>query len=77
MSKDKKDKTTHKGGGGKPKKPAPSAPPLLVDAATVDERRAARNVAKIREKLSTAMDDPQMREQIVCAMRSLMYEDKT
>jgi len=71
VSKDKKDK------GGKPKKPAPAIPPLVIDAATADERRAARNVAKIREKLSTAMDDPQMREQIVRAMRSLMYEDKT
>jgi len=62
MSKDKKDKG--------PKKLA------AVDE-SIDERRAARNVAKIKEKLSTAMDDPQMREQIVRAMRSLMYEDKT
>ncbi len=62
MSKDKKDKGTKK--------------PAAVDE-SIDERRAARNVAKIKEKLSTAMDDPQMREQIVRAMRSLMYEDKT
>lgn len=59
---------------GKDEKTKKSAPPLTATAA--DEKRAARNVAKIRERLSNAMDDPKMREQIVRAMRSLMYEDE-
>ncbi len=59
------------GKGDGTKKPTP--PQGTID---IDERRAARNVAKIRERLSEAMDDPQMREQIVRAMRSLMYEDE-
>ena len=62
------------------KKPAPKKPvvknaPKIV-AHTADERRAARNVDKIRNKLSAAMDDPHMREQIVRAMRSLINEEK-
>jgi hypothetical protein len=61
----------------KAKKPVPAVPALKVEATSADDKRAARNVAQIREKLSTALDDPQMREQIVRAMRSLMYEDKT
>ena len=64
--------TKKSGKDGGTKKPAP---PQVTSAAD-DERRAARNVAKIRERLSEAMDDPKMREQIVRAMRSLMYEDE-
>ena len=58
------------------KKPDKGKPPALQMAVTsVDGRRAAQNVAKIREKLSAAMDDPQMRGQLLRAMRSMMYED--
>ena len=64
--------TKKPGKGGGPKKPA--LPPVEFDAA--DNRRAASNVAKIRERLAEAMDDPQKREQIVRAMRSLMQEDE-
>jgi NADH/NAD ratio-sensing transcriptional regulator Rex len=56
--------------GGKPKTPT------TVDN-SIDKRRAAYNVTKLRKKLSNALGDPQMREQILRAMRSLMYEDKT
>jgi hypothetical protein len=71
MSGKKKDRS-------KSKKPVKAkAPPPSVDIEAADERRAARNVAQIREKLSTAMEDPIMRDQIVRAMRGLMYEDKT
>ncbi len=60
----------------KDKKPPKSKPPALKMAVTdADGRRAAQNVAKIRDKLSAAMDDPQMREQLLRAMRSMMYED--
>lgn len=56
---------------GKDKK---TAPHIATDAP--DDKRAARNVAKIRQRLATAMDDPAMRDQIVRAMRSLIYEDE-
>lgn len=65
-----KGKDPKKGAGKDKKVPAPAN-------TGVDERRAARNVDRIREKLSTAMDDPHMREQIVRAMRSLINEDKS
>jgi hypothetical protein len=60
------------GKDGGTKKPVPPQ----ITANTPDEKRAARNVAKIRERLSEAMDDPQMREQIVNAVRRLMHEDE-
>ncbi len=64
-----------------PKKPGSKKPDgkqgvSKVVAETRDEKRAARNVAKIRNKLATAMEDPHMREQIVRAMRNLINEDK-
>lgn len=59
---------------GKDKKPA-KPPALKMTTTGTDGRRAAQNVAKIREKLSAAMDDPQMRDQLLRAMRSMMYED--
>lgn len=60
----------------KSKKPeGPKIPPLQVDGAS--DKRAARNVEKLRNKLSSAMDDPHMREQIVRAMRQLINEDKS
>lgn len=60
--------------GGKKQPPKP--PTSVISVETVDERRAARNVDKIRGKLSAAMDDPLMREQIVRAMRQLINEEK-
>jgi len=60
----------------KPKKPKDTkVPPLQIDGAA--DKRAARNVEQLRNKLSSAMDDPHMREQIVRAMRQLMNEDKS
>jgi hypothetical protein len=47
-----------------------------ITADTPDERRAARNVAAIRTKLATAMEDPHMREQIARAMQQLINEEK-
>jgi len=41
-----------------------------------DEKRAARNVEKLKQKLSAALDDPLKREQIVRAMRTMMEEEK-
>ncbi|MBY0510668.1 MAG: hypothetical protein K2P94_11025 [Rhodospirillaceae bacterium] len=60
----------------KGKKPeSPKIPPLQIDGAA--DKRAARNVEKLRNTLSSAMDDPHMREQIVRAMRQLINEDKS
>ena len=56
------------------KTPATKPPEIASEA--IDDRRPARNVAHIREKLSAAIAAPKMREQIVRAMRSLIYEDK-
>ncbi len=58
----------------KTKPPADIAPQIAI--VTGDDRRAARNVAQVRDKLTAALDDPMMREQIVRAMRGLIYEDK-
>jgi hypothetical protein len=57
------------------KPPTVKVPPLQIDGAS--DKRAARNVEHLRNKLSSAMDDPHMREQIVRAMRQLMNEDKS
>jgi hypothetical protein len=48
----------------------PSPPPAEDDTA------AQRRVALLRHKLTKAMDDPLMRDQIVKAIRSMMVEDK-
>ena len=69
-----KDKGKNKAKAGK-KTPASKSPATVISVETVFEKRAARNVDKIRAKLSAAMDDPQMREQIVRAMRDLINED--
>lgn len=73
-------KSTKPDKGAKPpdkKKVAAKKDAPKVAAHTADEKRAARNVANIRNKLSAAMDDPHMREQIVRAMRSLINEGKS
>lgn len=41
-----------------------------------DDKAAQRRVALLRHKLTKAMDDPLMRDQIVKAIRSMMIEDK-
>ena len=41
-----------------------------------DTRRAQLRVAKMRDKLRKAMDDPEMRKQMVNAMRMMMQDDK-
>ncbi|MGE3475755.1 MAG: hypothetical protein AB7H70_08095 [Rhodospirillaceae bacterium] len=58
----KKDK-----GKGKSKPPPPAA---------ADDTAAQRRVALLRHKLTKAMDDPLMRDQIVKAIRSMMIEGK-
>lgn len=62
---------------GKGKKPPKKPLALKMDTSGVDGKRAARNVAFIREKISKALDDPNKREGIVRAMRSMLNEEKT
>lgn len=47
-------------------------PPPAAD----DETAARRRVALLKHKLTKAMDDPLMRDQIVKAIRSMMAEEK-
>jgi hypothetical protein len=65
-----------KKGKGNDKKPPP--PPAVTKAgeAPDDEVAAQRRVALLRHKLTKAMDDPLMRDQIVKAIRSMMIEEK-
>jgi hypothetical protein len=56
----------------KGKNKTPPAPPPAAD----DDTAAGRRVALLRHKLTKAMDDPLMRDQIVKAIRSMMIEDK-
>ena len=51
---------------------APDAPPVL----DIDTKCAQRRVAKVRDKLSRAMADPDMRKQMVAAIRKMMSEGK-
>ena len=59
-----------KPGKGTPK----SAKPPVLKIEGADDRRAARNIAKLRAKLTAALDDPNMRDQMVRAMREMMNE---
>lgn len=63
----KKDKNKGKGKGKAP-------PPPIADPA--DDKSAARRVALLRHKLTKAMDDPLMRDQIVKAIRTMMTDGK-
>jgi hypothetical protein len=65
----KKDakKASNKPGG---KSAAPPAPPGDAD----DDKDAQRRVALLRHKLTKAMDDPLMRDQIVRAIRAMMAD---
>lgn len=60
---------------GKDTLKAAKPPVLKIEGA--DGRRAARNIDKLKAKLTAALDDPQIREQMVRAMREMMNEDKT
>jgi hypothetical protein len=62
-------------GKGNDKKP-PAPPAEKADEAADDEIAAQRRVALLRHKLTKAMDDPLMRDQIVRAIRSMMVEEK-
>jgi hypothetical protein len=64
-----------KGKGNDKKTPAPPAA-VKQDAAADDNTAAQRRVALLRHKLTKAMDDPLMRDQIVKAIRSMMVEGK-
>ena len=58
-------------------KPPPHKPPAndtgVLDAET---RRSQRRVAKARDKLTKAMEDPEMRAQVVAAMRAMLNEGR-
>ena len=53
-----------------PPPPANDAEPF--DAAT---KRAQKRVAKTRDKLAKALEDPEMRRQMVEAIRAMMRKD--
>jgi len=67
---------------GKPKAPkkkaqkgekAAAAPPPPLDAETL---RTQRRVAQLRDKIRHALDDPDKRQQMVEAIRSMMQTEK-
>jgi hypothetical protein len=66
-----------KGGKSKPPKgkktTAPSEPPPLLDAETL---RTQRRVAQLRDKIRHALDDPEKRQQMVEAIRTMMHGEK-
>jgi hypothetical protein len=53
----------------KRRKPPTAPAPEILDA---DTRRTQRRVAKVRDKLSKALEDPDMRKQMVAAIRQMM-----
>jgi hypothetical protein len=65
----KKDKGGDKA-KAKPKKAAKKADPSEAP----DERQAQKRVAAMRDKLTGAMQDPLMRDQIVKAIREMLRE---
>jgi hypothetical protein len=54
-------------------RPPPEKSADVIDAET---RRTQRRVAKTRDKLSKALEDPDMREQMVAAIRAMMQKDR-
>jgi hypothetical protein len=64
-----------KGKGNDKKTPAPPTA-VKKGAAADDDTAAQRRVALLRHKLTKAMNDPLMRDQIVKAIRSMMAEEK-
>jgi hypothetical protein len=60
----------------KKNKPGKNGGQETPPAVRTDEAGAGRRTALLRHKLTRAMDDPLMRDQIVRAIRSMMTEDK-
>jgi len=58
----------------KAKQKAKAAPPVAASGS--DDVAAQRRVAFLRHKLTKAMDDPLMRDQIVKAFRTMINEEK-
>ena len=56
----------------KNRKPPPANDAEVFDAET---KRAQMRVAKTRDKLSKALEDPEMRQQMVEAIRRMMHKD--
>ncbi len=61
---------------GKPPKAPKKAPPPANDILDPMTKRQQMRVAKARDKITKALDDPEMREQIVAAMRRMINEGK-
>ena len=59
---------------GKKKSGAPKSKTSTTSDDGGDERKSARRVALMRNKLTEAMQDPITRDQIVKAIRSMMQE---
>ncbi len=73
MSKDKDvGKGKRKSKSGKSAKPKKSAVVVPLD----DEARAARRVTLARTKLTEAMKDPDVRDQLVRAIRAMIRDDR-
>lgn len=70
MAKKRGDKPPNK------RKGKADAPPAVSAEMTGGEAAASRRVALLRHKLTTAMEDPLMRDQIVKAIRSMMTDGK-
>ena len=51
---------------------APNTPPE-----SLDEKRAAKRVAQLRDKLANALEDPLTRDQIVKAIRAMINQDRS
>ena len=56
-----------------PKTPKAANELEVFDAET---KRSQRRIAKARDKITKALDDPEMRAQIVAAMRRMINEGK-
>lgn len=69
----KKDGKPPKATGSKATGPK-NAGPEAATKATGSEKGADRRVARLRDKLTDAMQDPLTREQIVRAIRAMMQE---
>jgi len=60
-----------------PKPIAPAKPATTTDMTSVDavaERLSNLRVNKLRQKLTQAMEDPEMRDQMVKAIRTMINE---
>ncbi len=58
------------------KKATKKATPPANDILDPETKRSQMRVAKARDKITTALDDPEMRAQIVAAMRRMINEGK-